>query len=213
LGTNGCCRQRTLAAQRAAPARPCWRDRRYPGQPIRSRAASSPGTERGDRLARLRSAPSRPGDQAYLRAGRSSRARRRRGRSAGFRRCRSAGAALPDVLEVVSDARDRLASGCVLPAPHARGPGLRRRRGSWCSRRYRRGRCPTCAGAGPRHVSALRSGLRMAAGRHAAQPQRQHPSQDLSTAASVVCHCGSQAVAAADCAGPDRTTAVIRYGE
>ena len=63
------------------------------------------------------------------------------------------------------------------------------------SRRYRRGRCPICAGSGPGHASGLRSGLRLAACRHAARPRRQRPSQNLITAASVVCRRGNQAAA------------------
>ena len=72
------------------------------------------------------------------------------------------------------------------------------------SRRYRRGRCPTRAGSGPRHASGLRSRLRLAVCRHSARPQRQRPSQSLITAASVVCHRADQGTAVADCVGRER---------
>ncbi len=83
------------------------------------------------------------------------------------------------------------------------------------SGRYRRGRCPTRAGSGPRHASGLRSRLRLAAGRDAARPQRQRPSQNLITAASVVSRRGSQAVAhSASCGDRERRIIeAIRHGE
>ena len=82
------------------------------------------------------------------------------------------------------------------------------------SRRYRRARYPTRAGSDPRRASGLRSGLRPAACHHAARPRHHGPSQNLITAARVVCRRGTQPVAVADCADRERgIMQVIRHGE